>query len=223
MERKEKVNNGIEGILVKDFNDVKELFFNVKINNIAIINYEEELFLVPNLHMLLSELVYKKVSSDKIKKSFIMVGLKNIDLNMDPLFLSKSDRFKFLIACALLNNNETVAMIFPDFYLDDYNLKNIFKLFNKMDSNLHKRIIIVSNDVNLIFRECKNILLYNERKVILNVNNKDLFINRDILIKNGFALPDILKFIEIVLNKKEIKLVPTNDIKELMKDVYRNV
>lgn len=223
MERKEKVNNGIEGILVKDFNDVKELFFNVKINNIAIINYEEELFLVPNLHMLLSELVYKKVSSDKIKKSFSMVGLKNIDLNMDPLFLSKSDRFKFLIACALLNNNETVAMIFPDFYLDDYNLKNIFKLFNKMDSNLHKRIIIVSNDVNLIFRECKNILLYNERKVILNVNNKDLFINRDILIKNGFALPDILKFIEIVLNKKEIKLVPTNDIKELMKDVYRNV
>ena len=92
-----------------------------------------------------------------------------------------------------------------------------------MDNNLHKRIIIVSNDVNLIFKECSNLLIYNDGKIILNVNNKDLFDNREILLNNGFVLPDILKFIEVALDKKNIKLVPTNDIKELMKDVYRNV
>ena len=223
MERKEKVKYGIEGILVKDFDAVKQLFLNIKINDIAIINYEEDLFLVPNLYMLLKKMVFKKVSVDKIKKSFSMVGLKIDDLNTDPLFLTKSDKFKLLIACALLNNNETIAMIFPDFYLDDFSLSKIFKLFNKMDNNLHKRIVIVSNDVNLIFKECSNLLIYNDGKIILNVNNKDLFDNREILLNNGFVLPDILKFIEVALDKKNIKLVPTNDIKELMKDVYRNV
>ena len=173
--------------------------------------------------MLLKKMVFKKVSDDKIKKSFSMVGLKIDDLNTDPLFLTKSDKFMLLIACALLNNNETIAMIFPDFYLDDFSLSKIFKLFNKMDNNLHKRIIIVSNDVNLIFKECSNLLVYNDGKIILNVNNKDLFDNREILLNNGFVLPDILKFIEVALDKKNIKLVPTNDIKELMKDVYRNV
>ena len=101
--------------------------------------------------------------------------------------------------------------------------KCLLNNFNKMDNNLHKRIIIVSNDVNLIFKECSNLLIYNDGKIILNVNNKDLFDNREILLNNGFVLPDILKFIEVALDKKNIKLVPTNDIKELMKDVYRNV
>lgn len=222
MERKTKIN-GIEGILVKCFDDVKNLFYKIKVNNIAIINYEDDLFLAPNLYVLLSKLVHKKVLEDKISKSFKMVGLKNIDLDTDPLFLSKSDRYKFLIACALLNNYDTLAMIFPDFYLDDCNLKKIFKIFNKMDNNLQKRILIVSNDVNLIFKECKHVIVYNQGKIILNVSNDELFNNREILLNNGFVLPDILQFIEIALNNKNVKLTSTNDVKELMKDIYRNV
>ena len=66
-------------------------------------------------------------------------------------------------------------------------------------------------------------------KKILLVNSKDYYygdiddlIDKKLLKKYDVDMPDIVKFIELA-NKKGIKIKNSYDIRDLIKDVYRNV
>ena len=74
-----------------------------------------------------------------------------------------------------------------------------------------------------MYRECDNIYIYAKNNIIFKGNRKKIYEERETILSNNFSLPKILNFISLVEEKKKIKLEPTFDIKELMKDIYRNV
>lgn len=60
-------------------------------------------------------------------------------------------------------------------------------------------------------------------KITSKGTNKELMTNMDKVKNAGISIPQIVDFINTANKKKNINLEMTFDIKELMKDIYRNV
>ena len=92
-----------------------------------------------------------------------------------------------------------------------------------MKNNYNKTIIIFSSDIDFTLKGSDNYIILKNGKISSEGTNKELLINNDKLKKAGIEVPKILEFINSVKKNKNIELEQTFDIKELMKDIYRNV
>ena len=81
----------------------------------------------------------------------------------------------------------------------------------------------MSNDIEFILRVTDNYIILKKGKIVDQGNNKQLLNKYDKIKSAHIDVPKILEFINTVKKKKDINLELTFDIKELMKDIYRNV
>ena len=126
-----------------------------------------------------------------------------------------------LLGYYLMVDSDAKIMVIdePFLDLDSSDIKKVKGLFNKLIKS-GKTIIIGSMDTNIIYSLCKKTLLINDTEIeyidTINLNNKKL------LNKYGLDMPNIVEFIELAKNKN-IKIPYSKDIRDLIKDVYRNV
>jgi len=219
----EKVNREILGIYVDNHTSLEDILCKINDKRIEIVDYEKDEYLTLTIKDFILSNLKKDTTLKKVKQSLIMSGLTNKEINSDPMSLTDSEKYKLLVARSLINNPDTLVLCFPNIYLDDYNLKRLLQLLNKLIKDLNKKVYIISNDLDFIYKECENIIIYKSRNIIFSNNRKKLYENKEVLLKNNIDLPLILNFISLVEKNKNIKLRPTYDIKELMKDIYRNV
>ena len=140
-----------------------------------------------------------------------------LDKNINELSHSELKILKYLL---MLNSNKTIIVIDEPFQDLDYsNKKKITLLLNKLIKQ-NKTIIISSIDSNIIYSLCKKVLFINSSDHYYG--NIDSFKDKKLLKKYQIEMPNIMKFIELAESKK-IKLKYSQDIRELIKDVYRNV
>lgn len=213
----------LNGILVDKQTNLRKVLLNLNKNDIDIIKFDNNKFITPSIELFFKFNSKKEITFKKINQSLTMVGLKEKKLIDDPLNFSDSDKYKLLIALSLINNLDNYVIIYPDIYLDDYNMNFILKIFKKLSNEYKKNIYIVSNDIDFLYRECDNLIIYDNNEIIYNNKRSELYKEREKILCSNFSLPKILEFISLVENKQKIKLEPTFDIKELMKDIYRNV
>jgi ABC-type multidrug transport system ATPase subunit len=162
----------------------------------------------------------KKVSSFLVDTSIIK------DYELDKDFLNKQvyelshSELKLLKYFMLINSNKKIIVIDEPFIdLDYQNKKKIIVLLKNM-VKANRTIIIGSNDSNIIYSLCKKILLINDKDSYYgDINSLE---KKKILDKYNILEPDIVEFVNLV-KKKKIKLKYSNDIRDLIKDVYRNV
>ena len=83
--------------------------------------------------------------------------------------------------------------------------------------------IIISSDINFMLKIIDNYVILRKGKITSMGKKKELLINTDKLKSANLEVPLIIEFINMVKKKKNITLDYTFDIKELMKDIYRNV
>ena len=119
----------------------------------------------------------------------------------------------------VLSNKKIIVIDEPFMDLDYDNKKRIVLLFNKLIKE-KKTIIIGSMNSNVIYPLCKKVLF---------INNSDYyydditsFKNKRLLKKYCVSVPNLVKFVELAKDKK-VKLKYSQDIRDLIKDVYRNV
>lgn len=162
----------------------------------------------------------KKVSSFLVDTSIIK------DYELDKDFLNKQvnelshSELKLLKYFMLINSNKKIIVIDEPFIdLDYQNKKKIIVLLKNM-VKANRTIIIGSNDSNIIYSLCKKILLINDKDCYYGDIN--ILEKKKILNKYNIHEPDIVEFVNLVKDKK-IKLKYSNDIRDLIKDVYRNV
>jgi len=159
----------------------------------------------------------------RVVQALKMVGLTEEYLDKDPNTLSSGEKEKVAIASSLILNPKVLILDEPTIYLDNKSIKSLERLLKKLKQDYNKNIIIFSNDIEFIHKIADNIILLNEGKVILNINNKELIDNYETLKDNNMELPKIIEFINLVKKEKDIKLTPTNDLNELIKEIYKNV
>lgn len=159
----------------------------------------------------------------RINDSLKMVGLPLEYLDKNPFELSSGEKSLLSLAVVLSLNPKLIIIDDPTIYLDNKKEEYLIKLLKKLKKNYHKTIIILSNDIEFILKVTDNYLIMKKGKVTNNGNNKELLKNYDKIKNSHIEVPKIIEFINTVKKKKNINLELTSDIKELMKDIYRNV
>ncbi len=177
----------------------------------------EELALCLNNSNYKDETKNKKIS-DVLK----MLGLDDNIKNVNPLNISSSEKRLLSIAISLITNPKILVLNEPELYLDDWHKRNLIKILKKISKRYNKTIIILTNNVLFSYEVCDNFILLNKGEIIKSEGKKELLNIDKELEMSSLKLPEILNFINCA-SKKNICLNKTYDIKELMKDIYRNV
>ena len=158
----------------------------------------------------------------RIEDTLKMVGLPIEYLERNPFELSSGEKELLSIGVVLSLNPKLIIIDEPTIYLDNKREEFIIKIIKKLKNNYKKTIIIFSSDIEFVSKITDNYLLLKHGKKISDGTNKELLLNSDKVKRAGVEIPQIVDFINTVKKKKDINLELTYDIKELMKDIYRN-
>ncbi|MGM9882169.1 MAG: energy-coupling factor ABC transporter ATP-binding protein [Bacilli bacterium] len=166
---------------------------------------------------------YKLDILDKrIEDSLKIVGLNNSYLYKNPFELSSGEKESLALATIIALNPKLIIIDDPTIYLDNKKEEKLIRLLKKLKNNYHKTVILISSDIEFVLKVTDNYLLLKKGKIVSKGTKKDL-LTCDKLKSSGIEVPKIIEFINTVKKKKNVNLEVTFDIKELMKDIYRNV
>lgn len=190
-------------------------------------NINESFYHLTVKDYLLNEIKLKELSftdvSKKIKDSLKIVGLNISYLNRQLKSLSYSEKKLLLLANVLLLNPNII--ILDEFFLgiDLLNEKKIIRLLLKIQEKYQKTLIIVSKETTCLYNYCKKLIVVNETGILLDGPTEEVLQEVDLLKKNKIELPPILEFTYLAKKKKEVKIDYHQDIRDIIKDIYKHV
>lgn len=177
-----------------------------------------------NMEYIISE--NRLVIKDPLKKmqdSLRIVGLNTSYLNKNINILSSSELKQIGIAIALLSNPNIIILDEPFMELDKKNEKRISSLLTKLKEDFNKTIIIISNNINTLYKYSDRLVLIKKDKVIYDDLTDEIPNNVSYIMKNGFEVPDIVLFTYKVRNNKKINISYHHDIRDIIKDIYKHI
>lgn len=177
----------------------------------------DEFYLVKNKLNETEKSYVKKVAS-----ALDMVGLSETYLERDINNLSKSEKRLLQIATSLITNPDIIIIREPFLYLSKEAKFYISKLLLELKRKYKKTIIILSCDINILYEMSNNLIIFKDNKVLISDTTNSVFKDIEFLEKNDIVLPDLILFNKIALNYNR-KLSNYKDVKDLIKEVYRNV
>ena len=149
-------------------------------------------------------------------------GFSKTDL--DKLFseMSYSEKVLFYIFINTLFDFDIVVFKNSFSHLDKKGQKVIRDLFLKLKEE-NKLIFLNDKDINIIYNLCDYIVYFDEAKIFDCIDTKEYFNHIDNLVKNNFSIPDKLYLIYLEKSKKNIKLTYLDDVRDIIKDIYKHV
>ena len=159
----------------------------------------------------------------RIEDSLKMVNLPIEYLDKSPFELSSGEKESLALAITLSLNPKLIIIDNPTSNLDNRNKEYLIKLLKKIKIRYNKTIILLTDDIEFAIKVSDNYILLKNGKIVNKGIKKELLNNIDKIKTAKIEIPKIIEFINNVNKKKNINLELTFDIKELMKDIYRNV
>lgn len=159
----------------------------------------------------------------RIEEVLKMVNLPISYLNRNPFTLSSGEKVALALATILILNPKVIIIDDPSISLDNYRCNHLIKLLKKLCNRYKKTIIIFSSNTQFLIKVTDNYVLLKNGKMVLSGNRRDLVDNISKFKNANVYVPRITEFISSANKKYNANLEYTFDIKELMKDIYRNV
>ena len=173
-----------------------------------------------------NEIKRKRISlknpEKKMLDSLKIVSL-NIDLNRSIYSLSTSEKKHLQIAISLLSNPDILIIEEPFKDFDIKNEKKIILLLQKIKEQYKKTIIFVSDDSTMLYKYTNNIIIFRNKKIIVEGPTTEVFKRVDFLKRNKIEIPKIVEFTYLAKKNKFIKLDYHKDIRDIIKDIYKHV
>lgn len=203
-----------------DFDNIS----NIKKEIGFIFQFPEEQFFENNVKKEISfALKNFDMSFDKLSKVLKIVGLKEEILNKKLDELSNGERRMVAIASVLVYNPKIIMFDEPTIGLDYNNKKKLIRLIKALKDRYNKTVIIVSHDIDFLYQIIDKLIAIENGK-LLCYDEKYNFYNNDKIIKeHNIPIPKILLFEKLVEKDKNIKLLHSTTVNDLIKEVYRNV
>ena len=167
---------------------------------------------------------YKKDKIDeRVKSALKMVGLNDSYLLRNPFELSGGEKRKIAIASVLAFNPEVIILDEPTNGLDSTGKESLIKLIKMLKTKYNKTIIVVSHDVDILYKFVDNVIILSNGRLLMQGNKFDVFKNVEFLSSNGVKVPRIVEFIHKVKEKTGKYLGDIDDVNDLIKEIYQNV
>ncbi len=160
---------------------------------------------------------------EKMKGALKIVGLDSSLLKKDFVKLSSSELKKVQLALAFLSNPKVILLDEPFIHLDEKEEKKIFRILEKLKDKFGKTIVLASNNSEILYQYTSHLIVLEEATVLLEGATDQLYFESDALRKTSLDIPEIVSFIQLVEEKKGISLDHRKDVRDLIKDIYRNV
>ncbi len=173
--------------------------------------------------LLLSLNKYEKELKDadkRIKKAIKLFDLEDSFLDREISTLSKGEKRLLSYLRVFIYNPKIILIDEPLKNLDYKYEKLILNYLRELKNKYNKTIILASNNVTVIPDNTDKTLIIDETPIFMNT--KDIFTDDDILKKYKLYVPNLVMFVKKA-KKKDKSINYHTDIRELMKDVYRNV
>ncbi len=213
------------------FNKIRKLRSNYYLfrNEIVLVEARfNNLFNVDNVYeYFVSYIRYRKIdvkdTLEKIKGSLKIVGLKQeiLDRRISTLTFSETKLLQF--ALAFLSNPKVILLDEPFRGLDLKQRKKLIRIINRLKDKFLKTIVIFSNNPNYLYQYTNYLIVLYDNKVLTSGKTSDIFFDSEEISLHKIKRPDIVDFILLVKEKKNIKLPRRVDVKDLIKDIYWNV
>ena len=165
-----------------------------------------------------------QVSNKDEKKLYELFKLFNLEISIllkNYTELSTSEIKKISIINTILKDSKIILLDNPTSYLDNRGIEGLIKILKKEKRN-DKIIIIVSNDSNFILSVSDKIMVLKNKNIVAFDTKYKIMNNKNLLKGVNMKVPDILEFKSKVKKNKNIKLSDTDNINDLIKDIYRN-
>ena len=213
------------------FNKIRKLRRNYYLfkNDIVLIERDfVNLFNVDNIYeYFICYIRYKKIElndvDDKIKGALKIVGLKSDILERRISTLTFSEVKLLQLALAFLSNPKVILLDEPFRGFDLNNRKKIVRIINRLKDKFLKTIVIYSSNPNYLYQYTNYLIVLYDNKVVVEGKTSDVFFDSDVFSLYKIRRPDIVDFILLVKDKKNVKLPRRIDVKDLIKDIYWNV
>ena len=144
-------------------------------------------------------------------------------MDKSPFELSSGEKESLALGIVLSLNPKLIIIDNPTSNLDSRNKEYLIKLLKKIKTRYNKTIILLTSDIEFAIKVTDNYLILKNGKIISLGIKRELLNNISKIKTSKVEIPKIINFINTVNKKKNINLELTFDIKELMKDIYRNV
>ena len=92
-----------------------------------------------------------------------------------------------------------------------------------MKDQYNKIVIFLSKDIEKIYQNTDNTIIYNKGNVVVQGKTKEVFKDVELLKENKISIPEIVNFTYEAKLKKSVKLDYHQNIRDIIKDIYKHV
>ena len=165
-----------------------------------------------------------QILNSKTKSFDVDDILKIIDLDKDKLdkqlyLLSKSEISKILLGSVLIQDRDLLILDSIDSMLDYKTKSLLIKFLRSLKVRYGRTIIISSNDIDFIHSVCDEVVLLNDKPIVMD--KYKIFNNEKLIKDSNIEIPKLIEISNLIYKKKNIKIGYRDDIKDLIKDMYR--
>lgn len=165
---------------------------------------------------------------DEIKEEMIkvcnMLKIDNELLKKSPFNLSGGQMRKVAIAGILAYNPDILILDEPTRGLDPKSSVEIMELFNKINKEMHKTIIMITHDMNLMYKYSTRTIVMKDARIVYDGGKEELFKN-NLYPDYHIDKPEILKLIDYLNNKLNLNIpysiYTKEDLYAFLEEVYK--
>lgn len=204
-----------------------------KINNNEInqelLKLQEEIFYINEKEQklfninILEDLKYyiRNLNLERLYELFDLFGLEYNICNKSYFELSSSEIKKILLIIGIMCSQKILIIENPTVNLDYKSIQTLIKQLKKIKRE-NRIIILTSYNTNFLVQICDNVIVIDKNQIVDQGDKYTIFLNEKLLNKLSIKVPSIIKFINIVSETKNVKINNTDNINDLIKDIYRN-
>lgn len=160
--------------------------------------------------------VSEEEAKERAKNVIMQVGLDESYLERSPFNLSGGEKKRISIAGILAMEPDILVLDEPTSGLDPKGRDSLLNLFLNLHNELNKSIIIITHDMNIVYKYSKRVIVLNDSKLVFDGTPDLLFKNKNLNNWN-LDLPDLIvlsRDIQKVLNIEFDK--PATDLDNLL-------
>lgn len=159
----------------------------------------------------------------KAKKALTLVGLDESFYERSPLELSGGQKRRVAIADILAMDVKVLVLDEPTAGLDPQGAFSMMSLFQKLNREQHKTILIVTHDMEMVFRYCDEVLVMDSGQARMHATVREFFSDSALCRSLGILPPALIR-LKDMLKEKGFDIDPSvTDMDTLASVISRQV
>lgn len=157
-----------------------------------------------------------------VEEALRLVGIEKELWERSPLNLSGGQKRRVAIAGVLATNPDMIVLDEPTAGLDPQGSKQMMSLFESLNKDHNKTIVMVTHDMEHVLDYCEHVIVLEKGQIIFEGNTKSFFEKEGMLDSLDIVKPLILTLNDN-LKEKGFKLPTTTDLDTLVELLVQEV